>query len=183
MISVMAAGRSEAGAKPLSPLEKELSASFQFVESLGESMWLEEVSSQDLAIHFTLPVAGQTTVLAIDDNEGLFRLFERYLAQHRYRLVGVRNGDEGLALAREEQPDVILLDLRLPDADGMRVCHAITDDPRTCNIPVIILSGMERPDIIRRSRAAGCQYFIRKPYDPNALLLLVQSAVGESNSS
>ena len=47
-------------------------------------------------------------------------------------------------------------------------------------IPVIILSGMERPDIIRRSRAAGCQYFVRKPYDPNALLILVQHAIGET---
>jgi CheY-like chemotaxis protein len=77
---------------------------------------------------------------------------------------------------------LILLDLRLPDADGFSVCQELADSSETCAIPVIILSGMERPDIIRRSRAAGCQYFVRKPYDPNALLILVQHAIGEARN-
>jgi len=49
-------------------------------------------------------------------------------------------------------------------------------------IPVIVLSGMERPDVIRRSRAAGCLYYVRKPYDPNALLILINHAIGETES-
>jgi CheY-like chemotaxis protein len=72
---------------------------------------------------------------------------------------------------------LILLDLRLPDLDGFTLCRELVDAPETCDIPVIILSGMERPDIIRRCRAAGSQYFVRKPYDPNALLVLIHEAL------
>jgi CheY-like chemotaxis protein len=79
-----------------------------------------------------------------------------------------------------DRPSLIVLDLRLPDTDGFSVCSQLVDDPATSEIPVIILSGMERPDIIRQSRAAGCQYFVRKPYDPNALLILIRQAIDES---
>jgi CheY-like chemotaxis protein len=85
----------------------------------------------------------------------------------------------GLQLARAEHPDLILLDIRLPDIDGLSVCHVLNDDPETCDIPIIVLSGMERPDIIRRTRSAGCHYFLRKPYDPNALLMLAQAAIDD----
>ena len=87
------------------------------------------------------------------------------------------SGEEGLATARQRRPDLVVLDLRLPDADGFSICQELADSIETCSIPVIILSGMERPDIIRRSRAAGCQYFVRKPYDPNALLALIRQAL------
>ncbi len=54
------------------------------------------------------------------------------------------------------------------------------DNEATCDIPVIVVSGMESPDVIRRSRAAGCYYYLRKPYDPNALLTLIQQAIDEA---
>ena len=69
------------------------------------------------------------------------------------------------------------MDVRLPDTDGLHVCDKLSDDPHTSDIPVIILASMDRPDIIRKSRAAGCEYYVRKPYDPNALLLLSESAM------
>jgi CheY-like chemotaxis protein len=49
-----------------------------------------------------------------------------------------------------------------------------------CEIPVIIVGGLEEPDVIRRSRVAGCLYYVRKPYGPNALLTLIQQAIEES---
>jgi CheY-like chemotaxis protein len=73
------------------------------------------------------------------------------------------------------------MDLRLPDADGLDLCQQLDESPSTCGIPVIVLSGMERPDIIRRAREVGCQYYVRKPYDPNALLLLIQHALREAD--
>ncbi len=73
-----------------------------------------------------------------------------------------------------------MLDLRLPDADGFEVCQQLADSPETCAIPVIILSGLEEPDILRRCRAAGCQFFLRKPYDPNALLTLIRQSIDDA---
>ena len=63
-------------------------------------------------------------------------------------------------------------------ATALPLCQHLADDPTTCQIPVIILSGMEGPDIVRNARAAGCLFFLRKPYDPNALLLLTRDALG-----
>ncbi|HET6879582.1 MAG TPA: response regulator [Pirellulales bacterium] len=121
------------------------------------------------------------TILLIDDDEAMVDVLGQRLRRQGYETLVAANGDEGLSLARRHVPTLIVLDLRLPDADGFHVCQELADSTETCTIPVIILSGMERPDIIRRSRAAGCQYFVRKPYDPNALLILVQHAIGETN--
>jgi len=120
------------------------------------------------------------TILVVDDDEAMCQVLAERLTRQGYELLVAHNGAQGLAKARTERPNLILLDLRLPDMDGLAVCEELADGPETCDVPVIILSGMERPDIIRRSRAAGCQYYLRKPYDPNALLILIQHAMGES---
>jgi len=120
------------------------------------------------------------TILIIDDDDAMADVLGQRLGRQGYEILVAASGQQGLALARGQAPSLVLLDLRLPDVDGFNVCQELADSPETCTIPVIILSGMERPDIIRRSRAAGCQYFVRKPYDPNALLILVQHAIGEA---
>ena len=117
------------------------------------------------------------TILIIDDDEAMVDVLARRLGQQGFDPISADSGEAGLATARGEQPALIVLDLRLPDTDGFTVCQRLVDSADTCGIPVIILSGMERPDIIRRCRSAGCQYFVRKPYDPNALLVLIRQAL------
>jgi CheY-like chemotaxis protein len=119
------------------------------------------------------------TILIIDDDEAMVDVLARRLGQQGFNPVAADSGEAGLATARCERPALIVLDLRLPDTDGFTVCQRLVDSADTCDIPVIILSGMERPDIIRRCRSAGCQYFVRKPYDPNALLVLIRQALEE----
>jgi CheY-like chemotaxis protein len=67
--------------------------------------------------------------------------------------------------------------LGLPDIDGFELCQQLVDDEATSEIPVIIVSGNDSPDIVRRARAAGCHFFVRKPFDPNALLALIRQAI------
>ncbi len=131
-----------------------------------------------------LPLAPerQHSVLIIDDDDSISEVLAYRLSQQGYLTATAGRGELGIAMARDGQPDLILLDLRLPDIDGFSVCRRLDEDPQTSHIPVIILSGMERPDIIRTSRVAGCTFFVRKPYDPNALLILVQQAIRESES-
>ena len=121
-------------------------------------------------------------VLVIDDDEAMADVLSRRLEQQGFASMTADSGGRGLAMARAEHPDLILLDLRLPDKDGFTICEELADSTETCGIPVIILSGLERPDIIRRARAAGCYFFVRKPYDPNALLVLIRQAIEESSS-
>jgi DNA-binding response OmpR family regulator len=119
-------------------------------------------------------------ILIIEDDETLSEPLAYRLRNQGYEVSAAVTGRDGWQLAVSEGPDLILLDLRLPDIDGFAVCAQLADNQDTCHIPVIILSGMERPDIIRRCRAAGSQYFVRKPYDPNALLVLIRHALDEA---
>ena len=111
--------------------------------------------------------------------------FKQFLFQHAEKLL--------LALAcvflllmvfwgysNRNQIDLVLLDLGLPDTSGLKVCQRLVDDPATSDIPIIVLSGIQKPDIIRSSRSAGCRYYVRKPYDPNALLVLIDRAIEET---
>ena len=175
-VSVIVADTRGEGSTP-TILEEELSVSFQFVESLGGRMWLEKIPGQGLAIHFTLPAAGQAMVLAIDDNEALFRLFERYLAQHRYRLVGVRDGDEGIQLARELQPAVITLDVMMPDRDGWEVLQALCTDPLTRDIPVIVCTVLDEPEL---AFSLGARAYLKKPIQRSDLLAALEQVLNSA---
>ena len=90
------------------------------------------------------------------------------------------SGLDGLQKAHDELPDLIVMDVRMPEVNGLHVGQRLCDDPETCHIPVIVLSTMQRPDIIRKSRDTGCEYHIRKPYDANALMVLIETAIKES---
>ena len=128
-------------------------------------------------------VGKQQTILIIDDDEVLSDVLSRRLQQQGFKALTADSGQCGMARARADQPSLILLDLNLPDTDGITLCEQLADDLETYAIPVIILTGMERPDILRRCRAAGCHYYLRKPYDPNALLILIRQAIQDAHGS
>jgi CheY-like chemotaxis protein len=134
---------------------------------------LEEPQLATVAVH------KRQTILIIDDDDALSELLSRRLQEQGFDAMVASSGGSGLARARAERPALILLDLRLPDADGLAVCEQLADAPQTCTIPVIVLSGLGQPDVLRRCRAAGCRYFLRKPLDPNVLLVLIRQAIEE----
>lgn len=119
-------------------------------------------------------------ILIIDDDDALTDVLSHRLNQQGFETITADLGQSGLARARSDRPALIVLDLQLPDIDGFTICEQLADSPDTCAIPVIVLSGLEQPDILRRCRAAGCHYFVRKPYDPNVLLILIRQAILET---
>lgn len=120
-------------------------------------------------------------ILIVDDDESQRLTLSYRLERLGFETQTVGSGLEGLRLAQHHHPDLVILDVRLPDMDGLSVCERINDNAETCCIPVLILSGMDRQDIVRRARAAGCRYFLRKPYDPNVLLMVIEQLLkGES---
>jgi putative two-component system response regulator len=125
-------------------------------------------------------VARQQTVLVIDDDDTLSDVLCHHLKKQGLATVAAYSGESGLAKAKARRPSAIVLDLGLPDVDGLKVCEQLTDAPETCATPILILSGREQPGLVRRCRAAGCHYFLRKPYDPNALLVLIRQAMHDS---
>jgi DNA-binding response OmpR family regulator len=121
------------------------------------------------------------SVLIIDDDDTLSEVLSHRLKQQGFATHAAYSGSTGLTKAKSEIPSAIILDLGLPDTDGLNVCEQLTDSPETCAVPILILSGKEEPGLVRRCRAAGCHYFLRKPYDPNALLVLVREAIRQTN--
>jgi DNA-binding response OmpR family regulator len=117
-------------------------------------------------------------ILIVDDDRDQADALAYALCKQGFDPLLAHTIQAGRVAVELHLPSLIIMDIRLPDGDGLSLCQQLADDPQTYQIPVIILSGMERPDIVRDARAAGCLFFLRKPYDPNALLLLARDALG-----
>jgi len=124
-------------------------------------------------------VAPPSRLLIVEDEADQREALQLRLSQLGYQVTATGSGHEGLRLARTTAPVAILLDAGLPDADGFEICQRLVDDPATAAIPVIIVSAIDRETIVRDARRAGCQFFLHKPYDPNALLALIEAAIRE----
>ncbi len=120
------------------------------------------------------------TVLIIDDDQDQVGVLRYHLSQQGFEVLAAHSGSDGMRLLKAEMPNIVLLDIELPVATGFELCERIADDPETFQIPVIFVSGVERNDVLKRARAAGCAYYVRKPYDPNALLVLIKQTLNEN---
>ena len=115
------------------------------------------------------------TVLVIDDDPNVVELLRENLAEAGYRVVGARDGDEGLAEARAIRPDSIVLDVVMPRKDGWQVLHELKADPATRDIPIVLLSVVDQKNLGYRLGAAD---YLVKPFEREALLAALTRASG-----
>jgi signal transduction histidine kinase/CheY-like chemotaxis protein len=125
------------------------------------------------------------TVLYIEDNLSNMQLVERILGRRpNVRLISAMRPLLGLDLAREHHPDLVLLDLHLPDMPGQEVLARLRANPTTAGIPVVVLSADARPSLIRELREQGARAFMTKPLDVKKFLdLLDEVAAGFERSN
>ena len=117
-------------------------------------------------------------ILATDDNIAFNYAICRTLEQNGYACVKANTGAEALRLAAEERPDLILLDVNLPDINGFEVCHRLTSDARTKGIPVIFLSAAQNSSHAREmGRSVGADGFLFAPVETSQLLTVIQGAL------
>ncbi|HYY75049.1 MAG TPA: response regulator [Gaiellaceae bacterium] len=121
---------------------------------------------------------GDRTVLYIEDSRSNALLVERTLRLRGIRMLDAHTGAEGIRLAREERPGLVLLDLRLPDLDGATVFQRLREDPATAEIPVVVVSGGVEPETAQELSAAGVHAFLGKPFPLERLLVLVDDTLG-----
>lgn len=117
------------------------------------------------------PRVEQSVVMVVDDQEPAIRLFRRYLSQARVRVVGVREPEHVVSMARLLRPTVITLDVMMPTMDGWEVLQSLLSDPSTRQIPVVVCSVWDEPDLARSFGAAG---FLKKPISQADLLSVLQ---------
>ena len=103
------------------------------------------------------------TVLIVEDNELNMKLFQDLLEAHGYKTIGTRNGIETLDLARKHQPDLILMDIQLPEVSGLEVTKWLKDDPELKRIPVVAVTAFAMKGDEEKIRNGGCEAYIAKP--------------------
>jgi CheY-like chemotaxis protein len=122
----------------------------------------------------------QITVLYIEDNLSNLQLVDRVVSRRPgITLISAMRPMLGLDLAREHDPDLVLLDLHLPDMPGEEVLRRLRNDPRTAETPVVILSADARPSLIKRLLGSGARAFLTKPLDVAELLALLDQVAEE----
>lgn len=105
-----------------------------------------------------------STILWIDDDRLLLSLGGDALAARGYRVLHAPDGSTGIEVARRERPDVVLLDVIMPEMQGFEVCQAFRADPALKDIPIILLTVLDDPSVSSLARKAGATMLLRKPH-------------------
>lgn len=116
-------------------------------------------------------------ILVVDDNEANRALAQGTLEDEGFQVVLANGGAEGIAAFERENPDCIVLDVRMPDIDGFGVCERIRALPQGSNTPVIFLTALRDVDTFDRALLAGGDDFLTKPVRPTELVVRVQTAL------
>ncbi len=115
--------------------------------------------------------SGKRRVLAVDDDEAILEMLVELLERDgRFEVKVARGGYEAGMLTQQFQPEAIILDYKLPDIDGNRVCRTIRSNPQFAGTKIIIISGVADPDEITELRAAGADEFLKKPFQIDELI-------------
>ena len=124
--------------------------------------------------------AGQRLLLVEDneDNRTIYATVLRYLG---YQVIEAVDGLQAVALARSEQPDLILMDISIPGMDGWEATRVLRQDPATREIPIIALTAHALPDDRKRATEVGFTSYLAKPIEPNAVVAEVRRLLGGSD--
>src|SRR5438067_7534563 len=119
----------------------------------------------------------QKTVLIVEDNQLSQKLLTDILQYHGSLTLKTELGEAALQLARQHRPDLILMDIELPDLSGMEAARRLKEDDQTRTIPIIAVTASAMPGDKAQSLLSGCDAYISKPFDMAEFLKLVQHRI------
>ena len=117
-------------------------------------------------------------VLLVDDSATVLMMEQMVLAKGPYQIITARDGLEGIAKAKSEQPDVILLDVVMPNLDGLSACAALRSDAATAHIPIVMVTTRGEEHNIETAFRNGCTDYVTKPINGVELLAKLQNILG-----
>lgn len=120
------------------------------------------------------------TVLIADDEPYVVELVRVTLEDDRVRVLDASDGEEALAVAHAEHPDVVLLDVQMPRLNGLDVCRRLRAEPGFADTRVVMLTAAAQADDVARGLAAGADHYLTKPFSPIALLTLLERLMPEA---
>jgi len=119
-------------------------------------------------------------VLLVDDSNTVLLMEKMILQKGPYEIITARDGVEGVAKAQSELPDVILLDVMMPNLDGLSACAAIRADPDTAHIPIVMVTTRGEEQNIETAFRNGCTDYVTKPINGLELLTKLQNILGSA---
>ena len=122
----------------------------------------------------------QKTVLYVEDNEFNRKIVRQLLVSTSYRLVEANDGEQGVATAIDTKPDVILMDVQLPNLSGLDATRQLRQEPKTAEIPIIIVTSFAMSGDDVKAKEAGASAYLAKPYSPRELLALIRKFAPEA---
>ena len=122
----------------------------------------------------------QKTILYVEDNEFNRQIVRDLLARTSYRLVEANDGEAGVAMALQELPDLVLMDIQLPKISGLEATRRLRADPRTAHIPIITITSYALSGDDQKAIDAGASSYLAKPYSPRELLQTIRKFAPES---
>lgn len=118
-------------------------------------------------------------ILIVEDNDLNLKLFRDLLVAHGYETIETKEGMEAIVLTRSERPDLILMDIQLPEISGLDVTRRLKAEQEICNIPIIAVTAFAMKDDEEKILAAGCQAYISKPISIVPFINTVRRFLGE----
>jgi len=125
----------------------------------------------------------QESILVVEDEDDIRELLRYNLAREGYRVTAAASGEEALKAAKDSLPDLVLLDLMLPGVDGLEVCRALKQDPRTRKLPIVMLTAKgEEADVVA-GLELGADDYVTKPFSLRVLLARLRAVLRRSRAA
>lgn len=115
------------------------------------------------------------TILVADDDAMNREIMEAFLAAENYQVHLANNGGTALRMAALLKPDLLILDVLLPDMSGYEVCRTLKSDSATTDVPILIVTGFDEPEDRQAAKSAGADDFLARPFEPEELLTHVRA--------
>jgi two-component system cell cycle response regulator DivK len=112
---------------------------------------------------------GSSTIMVVDDDDDLRGMIAQFLHSNGYRVVQASTSEEAQQQAMESFPDLILMDIGMPQVDGLTAVWKMRERPELADIPVVILSAYDSYDLRAEAASTGCQGYLTKPVEPDQL--------------
>lgn len=144
----------------------------QRLEATLDEFHPKEGEAGTMRLVFSLPIADQKTVLVVDDQQPTLRMYQRYLTRSNFKVVGADDPTQVFPLIQQVNPDLILLDVMMPQMDGWEILQGIKMNDDFRHIPVIVCSAWESSDL---AKSLGAAEFLKKPITQDRLLVAIQA--------